>query len=216
MSGYQPPFVEYIQLNRPLLDSGINYLCSKSVKFIYHDVFCQFSSKGVKKVTIGNVGSNFLNIRIFLTYNSLNRCLIPIVTPVPGILARDSHTVATVTKLLLENNHLQMCGDPDLLPIPWNEQVWWCRLSPSEVLNRYAFHFQAFIGNKKLRIGYYEDDGFFPTTPGIRRAIQIAKTALEASGHDLVPFVPPRVDYVLNSFISILTADQSRYLLQAL
>ncbi|KAK4023136.1 vitamin D3 hydroxylase-associated protein [Daphnia magna] len=134
----------------------------------------RFSSKGVKKVTIGNVG----------------------ITPVPGILARDSHTVATVTKLLLENNHLQMCGDPDLLPIPWNEQ--------------------AFIGNKKLRIGYYEDDGFFPTTPGIRRAIQIAKTALEASGHDLVPFVPPRVDYVLNSFISILTADQSRYLLQAL
>ena len=73
-----------------------------------------------------------------------------------------------------------------------------------------------FSEKKKLKIGYYEDDCFFPTTPGIRRAIQIAKSKLEASGHELVPFLPPRVDYVLNSFINILTADQSRYLLEAL
>ena len=73
-----------------------------------------------------------------------------------------------------------------------------------------------FSEKRKLRIGYYEDDGFFPTTPGIRRAIQTAKSSLEASGHELVPFHPPRVDFVLNSFINLLTADQSRYLLEAL
>jgi Asp-tRNA(Asn)/Glu-tRNA(Gln) amidotransferase A subunit family amidase len=75
---------------------------------------------------------------------------------------------------------------------------------------------KMFSEKRNLRIGYYEDDGFFPTTPGIRRAIQIAKAKLEASGHELVPFLPPRVEYVLNSFFSILTADQSRYLLEAL
>ncbi|EFX81960.1 hypothetical protein DAPPUDRAFT_210998 [Daphnia pulex] len=118
------------------------------------------------------------------------------IASVPGIMARDSQTVVTVTKLLLNDNHLQIHGDPDLLPIPWNEKM--------------------FSEKRSLRIGYYEDDGFFPTTPGIRRAIQIAKAKLEASGHELVPFLPPHVEYVLNSFISILTADQSRYLLEAL
>jgi fatty acid amide hydrolase len=38
-------------------------------------------------------------------------------------MARDSQTVVTVTKLLLNDNHLQIYGDPDLLPIPWNEKV---------------------------------------------------------------------------------------------
>jgi hypothetical protein len=45
------------------------------------------------------------------------------VASVPGIMARDSQTVVTVTKLLLNDNHLQIHGDPDLLPIPWNEKV---------------------------------------------------------------------------------------------
>lgn len=45
------------------------------------------------------------------------------VEPVPGIMARDSQTVLTVTKLLLDNNHLRIHGDLDVLPIPWNEQV---------------------------------------------------------------------------------------------
>ena len=47
------------------------------------------------------------------------------VEPVPGIMARDSQTVITITKHLLHNNHLQNHGDPDVLPIPWNEQVRW-------------------------------------------------------------------------------------------
>ncbi len=38
-------------------------------------------------------------------------------------MARDSKTVITVTKLLLNDSHLQIHGDPDLLPIPWNEKV---------------------------------------------------------------------------------------------
>lgn len=73
-----------------------------------------------------------------------------------------------------------------------------------------------FNDKRKLRIGYYEDDGYFPTTPGIRRAIQNVKSKFEALGHELILFAPPRPDYVMNSFVSLLSADQSRYLLEAL
>lgn len=73
-----------------------------------------------------------------------------------------------------------------------------------------------FSGKRNLRIGYYEDDGYIPTTPGVRRAIQIAKSKLEALGHELVPFVPLRPDYVLDSFFNLLTADKGKYILEVL
>ena len=38
-------------------------------------------------------------------------------------MARDLKTVITITKHLLRDNHLHIHGDPDLLPIPWNEKV---------------------------------------------------------------------------------------------
>ncbi len=68
----------------------------------------------------------------------------------------------------------------------------------------------------KLRIGFYEEVDYFPCTPGIRRAVRVAKEKLEALGHELVPFVPPRVDYVISSVISMFYADQGRYVLEAL
>lgn len=129
-------------------------------------------------------------------------------------MARDSQTVLTVTKLLLNNNYLQIHGDPDVLPIPWNEHVKQIAFIFENLLTN--IYKQMFSEKRKLRIGYYENDGYFPTTPGIRRAVQIAKSKLEELGHELVPFVPPRLDYVVNSFISLLTADQSKYLLDAL
>ena len=73
-----------------------------------------------------------------------------------------------------------------------------------------------FSVNKRLRIGFYEDDGFFPTTPGIRRAVKMSRRLLEEQGHELIPFTPPRVAHVVNAFVSILGADQGKYLIEAL
>ena len=70
--------------------------------------------------------------------------------------------------------------------------------------------------DRKLKIGYYEDDGFFPTTPGIRRAVRMSRRLLEEQGHELIAFSPPRVAQVVNAFVSILGADQGKYLIEAL
>lgn len=51
-----------------------------------------------------------------------NGCSCP-VPSVPGILARDSKTVIILCKLLLDDGYIRRYFDPDLLPIPWNEQV---------------------------------------------------------------------------------------------
>jgi fatty acid amide hydrolase len=44
----------------------------------------------------------------------------------------------------------------------------------------------------------------------------VAKEKLQELGHELIPFVPPRVEYVISSVISMFYADQGRYVLEAL
>ena len=70
--------------------------------------------------------------------------------------------------------------------------------------------------SNKLRIGYYEECEYFPCTPGVWRAVRVAKEKLQELGHELIPFVPPRVEYVISSVISMFYADQGRYVLEAL
>ena len=46
-----------------------------------------------------------------------------LVPSVPGILTKDSKTVIMLCQLLLDDGYIRRYFDPDLLPIPWNEQV---------------------------------------------------------------------------------------------
>ena len=118
-----------------------------------------------------------------------------LVSVVYGFLARDVDTVVLITKLLFDQCHLYQY-DPELVPIPWNEQL--------------------FTTKRKLRIGFYDDDGFIPATPGMRRAVRMARESLEKAGHQLIPFNPPDVTEALNIYFRILKADQGKFLREAL
>lgn len=115
------------------------------------------------------------------------------INAVPGIMARDASTVTLICKLLLEQNYLQKF-DSTVLPIPWNEQ----------------------LPTRKLRIGYYEDDGFFPPTPGVCRAVRQAREHYEKMGHELIPLNLSNISYVTGSIISLLQADQAKSFLNGL
>lgn len=58
-----------------------------------------------------------------------------------------------------------------------------------------------------LRIGYYTDDGIFPASPAIQRAVEEARRELERSGAVLYPFTPPDTEAAVRLFFAILTAD---------
>ena len=110
-------------------------------------------------------------------------------------MARDVDTIILVTKLLFDKFHLYQY-DPELVPIPWNEQL--------------------FTTKRKLRIGFYDDDGFLQATPGMSRAVRVARESLEKAGHQLIPFNPPDVAEALNIYFRILLADQGKFLREAL
>jgi Asp-tRNA(Asn)/Glu-tRNA(Gln) amidotransferase A subunit family amidase len=58
-----------------------------------------------------------------------------------------------------------------------------------------------------LRIGYCSTDGFFTPTPGMQRAVQVAKTLLQKQGHELVPFHIPDGEHAFKLYLDLIKAD---------
>ncbi|NXI30389.1 FAAH1 hydrolase, partial [Sterrhoptilus dennistouni] len=112
--------------------------------------------------------------------------------PVPcalGPMARDVDSLALCMKALLCQEMFQL--DPTVPPIPFNEQV--------------------YSSSTPLRVGYYDTDGYFPLPPCMRRAVKETRRALEAAGHQLVLFSPPRVPYAVTElFLKTFFADGGR------
>ncbi|XP_058698432.1 vitamin D3 hydroxylase-associated protein [Poecile atricapillus] len=97
-----------------------------------------------------------------------------------GPMARDVDSLALCMKALLCQEMFQL--DPTVPPIPFDEQV--------------------YTSTKPLRVGYYEGDGYFQPSPSMKRAVQHTRKLLQDAGHTLVPFVPPKIDYVVDELFT--------------
>jgi len=80
--------------------------------------------------------------------------------------------------------------DPSLSPVAWREP--------------------GAVDVAGLRIGVYDDDGYFAASPAVKRAVAEAAAALAARGAQLVAFSPPDVARAMETFLSILAADGAR------
>ena len=58
-----------------------------------------------------------------------------------------------------------------------------------------------------LRVGFYVDDGYFPASTAIRRAVQEGARGLEAAGCSVKEFSPPDILEALQVFYGLFTAD---------
>ena len=86
-----------------------------------------------------------------------------------GVVGPMARTVADL-KLLFEVMQGPDIGDPSAAPVP----VRWPKL----------------VDLKKVRIGYFEDDGRTPVTPETRTAVQKAAASLRDAGFEVEPFRP--------------------------
>ncbi|XP_020391569.2 vitamin D3 hydroxylase-associated protein-like [Rhincodon typus] len=112
-----------------------------------------------------------------------------------GPLAKDVDSLALCMRALLCEDMFHL--DPSVPPIPFNEQM--------------------YTSTKQLRIGYFENDGYWIPTPSMKRAIMETKRLLEEAGHTLVSFTPPKVYYAMNELIFPgLLADKCVTLLESL
>jgi Asp-tRNA(Asn)/Glu-tRNA(Gln) amidotransferase A subunit family amidase len=58
-----------------------------------------------------------------------------------------------------------------------------------------------------LRIGFYVDDGYFPASAAMKRAVREAARGLEATGCSVREFSPPEIVEALQLFYGLFTAD---------
>ncbi|XP_034979955.2 vitamin D3 hydroxylase-associated protein [Zootoca vivipara] len=98
------------------------------------------------------------------------------VTATIGPMARDVDSLVLCMKALLCDELFSL--DPSIPPMPFREEI--------------------YSSSKTLRIGYYEDDGYIQPSPSMRRAVRETKNLLQLRGHTLIPFVPPRLNYVVD------------------
>jgi len=103
----------------------------------------------------------------------------------PGPMARSVADLTLAMRILAAPG--QDAFDPLVPPIPWREP--------------------GAVDVAALRIGYYEDDGYFAAAPAVRRAVREAVAALEQRGASVARFAPPDVADAMHLFLRIISAD---------
>ncbi len=106
------------------------------------------------------------------------------VIPQPGPIAR---TVADLELAMEIFARASQDAAPDMAPpVPWPD--------PDKV------HVAD------LRIGYYTDNGYFPASPALRRAVEEAVAALREMGASVAPFTPPDTAEGVRIFLGAVSA----------
>ncbi|XP_014767733.1 fatty acid amide hydrolase 1 [Octopus bimaculoides] len=102
-----------------------------------------------------------------------------------GPMTQTSDGLIIAAKALFSQEVFEM--DPQISPIKFQDHL--------------------FESKKNLRIGYYVTDNVVNTTSACQRAVLVAKKALEAKGHTMIEFTPPRVLDALCLAAKILWLD---------
>ena len=105
-----------------------------------------------------------------------------------GFMARHVDGLVIGMKACLQDPQLMSELDYKVKPSPWNERLF----RPQK---------------KRLKIGYYTDDGYFPVTPACKRAVEVAIEALSDAGCEIVYFRPPHLEVVPKFFFDHVLAD---------
>ena len=112
-----------------------------------------------------------------------------------GFMSQSVEGITAAIKALLADSDKMATKDWRVSPIPWRENM--------------------FNPGRKLKIGWYDHDGYFPPTPGPRRAVHEAKNLLQQDGHELVEFNPPGLAKVAALELEFLFADKGYHALNA-
>jgi fatty acid amide hydrolase len=102
-----------------------------------------------------------------------------------GPLARSVADLALAMEVLAGRD--QTAIDPSIAPVPWPDGT-------STPL-------------RGLRVGVYDDDGFFPAAPALRRAVREAAAAIEARGATVEEWRPPDVAHAMGLYFGLLAAE---------
>eukprot|EP00091_Calanus_sinicus_P017898 TRINITY_DN3900_c0_g1_i1.p1 TRINITY_DN3900_c0_g1~~TRINITY_DN3900_c0_g1_i1.p1 ORF type:complete len:317 (+),score=87.20 TRINITY_DN3900_c0_g1_i1:100-951(+) len=115
---------------------------------------------------------------------------------VAGFMSSSVAGLEVGMKALLQESRKMASLDWRVAPVNWNEG--------------------QFKPGRKLKIGYYLDDGIFPPTPGIVRGVNEVVELLASAGHEVVPWTPPNLMDIFEVFTNFLLADKGHFFLKTM
>ena len=107
------------------------------------------------------------------------------IRPACGPIARNVDDLSLAMRVLVDGDPRSI--DPQIAPVPLGD--------PND------------IDIAGLKVGFWSDDGFFPASPALRRAVDEAAIALECLGARVERFQPPDFDEAVRLFFALLSAD---------
>ncbi len=111
-----------------------------------------------------------------------------------GPMARTTEDCALLFRALTASDHAER--DPQVPPLPFGD--------PEKV------------DLSGMRVGYYEDDGFFTPTSAVRRAVREAVEAVKNAGAEVVEYEPSHASDIVYTYFSAVSADGAKTLDAAL
>ncbi len=106
------------------------------------------------------------------------------VIPQPGPIARSVRDLSLAMEVMTQTS---MSYTIDLVPpVPWRD--------PENV------------NVDELNIGFYDDNGFFPASPALRRAVRESVKAVESMGANVLPITPPDPKEAIRIFMGAVSA----------
>ncbi|CAF0926090.1 unnamed protein product [Rotaria sordida] len=115
------------------------------------------------------------------------------IRPTVGPLARCTDDLVLVMRSFLQEN--MWYNDPEVARQPWRNE--------------------RFIDKKRLTIGFYTNDNWFPPAPACIRAVNEAAEVLRKLGHRVIPYTPIDIPEAVRIFVGIIGADGNRHFLES-
>jgi len=119
----------------------------------------------------------------------------PILESVAGFLASEVEGVKLGMELLLKNTQRMCSDDFRVAPVPWQEDL--------------------YSTDRKLCIGWYDDDGVFPCTPGCKRAVRLAVDKLQEAGHTVKQLKNSDMSVFYQSYFDFMLSDSGYNVLKS-
>jgi fatty acid amide hydrolase len=117
-----------------------------------------------------------------------------LIATLTGAIARTTEDLHLALRVLQPSGSVVRCEDE--IEMPWRD--------PSAV------------NVAALRVGYFEDDGYFRPSPAVRRAVRETAEVLRNEGAQVVEFRPPDVSAAISLYFSLIGADGARAISQFL
>jgi len=115
---------------------------------------------------------------------------------VAGFMSSSVAGLEVGMRALLQDSSKMAAQDWRVAPLNWNEG--------------------QFNPGRKLKVGYYLDDGVFPPTPGLARAVKEVVDLLASAGHEVVPWTPPNLMDIYELGANFLLADKGHFFLKTM